>query len=161
MTPADVTLRPIEPQDRDFLLAVYGGTRAEELAPVPWSEAQKQSFLAQQFDAQHQHYQTHYAGSSFQLILHAGRPCGRLYVARWPREIRVIDIALLPEWRGRGIGAALLREILDEAARDGRSVSVHVERNNPALGLYEWLGFRLKEDKGVYLFLEAPAGSRE
>lgn len=157
MTRADIALRPIAPEDLGFLRSVYASTRTEELAPVPWTEAQKRAFLDHQFDAQHQHYQTHYTGASFDVILHEGRPCGRLYVARWLREIRIIDIALLPESRGRGIGGELLREILGEADRSGRSVTIHVERNNPALALYERLGFRLQEDKGVYLFLERPS----
>ncbi len=86
-----------------------------------------------------------------------GVPAGRLYVARWPGEIRVMDIALLPEFRGRGIGSRLLRAIIEEAESSRCAVSIHVERMNPALSLYERLGFRLREDKGVYLLLERPA----
>jgi ribosomal protein S18 acetylase RimI-like enzyme len=52
------------------------------------------------------------------------------------------------------VGTLLLRELQDEAAASGRSLSIHVERFNPALRLYERLGFQLLEDKGVYLLLE-------
>jgi ribosomal protein S18 acetylase RimI-like enzyme len=77
-----------------------------------------------------------------------------LYVARWEREIRIMDIALLPEDRGAGIGTKLLRELQEEARAAGKSLTIHVERFNPALGLYERLGFQQIEDKGVYLLME-------
>ena len=153
-----ITLRPIEPDDEEFLYRVYAGTREVELAQVDWDAAQKEAFLHMQFTAQHQYYQEHYAGAAFQVILADGRPAGRLYVARWLDEIRIVDIALLPEYRNAGIGTALLRDLLAEGARAGKPVSIHVERFNPALRLYERLGFTSIADKGVYLLLEwAPA----
>ena len=148
------TLTPITPADSEVLLRIYAGTRAEELSAVPWTEEQKDVFLRQQFAAQHAHYQEHYAGASFDVIRVEGRPCGRLYVARWPREIRLMDIALLPECRDTGLGGRVVAELLAEARRAGLPVTIHVERMNRALRFYERLGFRVKEDKGVYLFLE-------
>ena len=148
------TLRPITPADQEFLYCVYASTRQEELAHVGWAEAQKEAFLRQQFDAQHQYYQEYYAGSAFDIIEVEGQPAGRLYLARWAEEFRIIDIALQPAFRRRGVGGRLLRQIMDEAAQAGKPVSIHVERNNPALGLYGRLGFQLAEDKGVYLFLK-------
>jgi ribosomal protein S18 acetylase RimI-like enzyme len=88
------------------------------------------------------------------VVLVDGEPAGRLYVRRGDREIRIVDIALLPERRGNGIGTSLLRDLLAEADATGKSVTIHVERFNPALRLYERLGFAVAEDKGVYLFLE-------
>ncbi len=150
----NVTLQPIQPGDEEFLYRVYASTREAELALVDWDAAQKEAFLRMQFTAQHQYYQEHYAGAAFQLILVDGQPAGRLYVARWPDEIRIVDIALLPEYRSAGIGTALLKELLAEGARAGKPVSIHVERFNPALRLYERLGFTPVADKGVYLLLE-------
>jgi ribosomal protein S18 acetylase RimI-like enzyme len=157
----DVALqrRPIGAGDLPFLEALYASTRAEELAPVPWSDEEKTAFLRQQFAAQHAHYQEHYPGAAFDLLESDGQAIGRLYVARGPREIRVVDIALAPGHRGRGLGTELLRELQEEGHRSGRPVTVHVERNNPALRLYARLGFSLREDKGIHLFLEwSPAG---
>jgi ribosomal protein S18 acetylase RimI-like enzyme len=88
-----------------------------------------------------------------QVIEKDGVSIGRLYVARWEREIRIMDIALLPEHRGAGIGTELLRELQDEARSAGKTLTIHVERFNPALRLYERLGFRQVEDKGVYLLM--------
>ncbi len=153
-----LTLRPIQTGDEEFLCRVYASTRAEELLPLPWSEEQKAAFLRAQFAAQHRYYQESYTSSRFDLVLVGGRPAGRLYVARWPEELRVIDIALLPEFRRRGIGTALLGRLLDEAKSLALPLRIHVERFNPALAFYERLGFRQIEDRGVYLFLEWRSG---
>ena len=92
------------------------------------------------------------------MILVDGEPAGRLYLHRGPSEIRIVDIALVPEHRGGGVGTRLLEDLFAEADEGGKSVTIHVERMNPALSLYERLGFTVAEDKGVYLFLErAPA----
>jgi ribosomal protein S18 acetylase RimI-like enzyme len=151
---ADVTLRPVDADDERFLLRVYAGTREEELAPVPWSAEQKAAFVAQQFAAQSAHYAEHYAGLTADVILLGGVPAGRLLVARWAEEIRIVDISILPEFRGGGAGSALLRELLAEAEAAGKRLSIHVERENRALGLYERLGFRPVGEHGVHLRME-------
>ena len=152
--PPGVTLRPVGSTDRGFLLRLYASTREEELAQVPWSEAERAAFLLQQFEAQDRHYREHYRGASFDVVERGGVPVGRLYVARWPDEIRIMELSLLPEHRGAGIGTRLVRAILDEAAREGKRTSVHVEQLNPARRLYERLGFVPVADRGVYLLLE-------
>lgn len=154
MTTMTIVLRPATEADRAFLLRVYASTREEELRAVPWDPRVKEAFVAQQFNAQHDHYRSSYAGASWDVIEAEGRPAGRLYVARWPEEIRVIDIALLPEARGRGVGTMLLRGLLDEAGASGRKVSIHVERANPARRLYERLGFHVAADRGIYELME-------
>lgn len=155
MSEATTRLRAVSSDDDEFLYQVYRSTRVEELAPVPWPEAEKDAFLRQQFALQREHYNKHYAATTeFSVIEVDAERAGRLYVARWPREIRIVDIALLPAYRGRGIGARLLRSLLAEGADSGRSVSIHVERANPALRLYERLGFVFVEERGVYFFME-------
>jgi ribosomal protein S18 acetylase RimI-like enzyme len=149
-----VTLRPVQDGDKPFLLRVYAGTRAEELAPVPWTSAQRAAFVAQQFAAQTTHYAQHYAGMSADVIVIDDVPAGRLLVARWPEEIRIVDISILPEHRGHGAGTLLLRRLRDEAAAAGKCLSVHVERENRALRLYQRLGFRRAGEHGVHLRME-------
>lgn len=149
-----ITLRDATDADRPFLYAVYAATRQEELAAVDWDEGQKAAFLSMQFAAQDRHYQEVYPRAAYQVILSGGRPVGRWYVDRSAAEIRIIDIAVLPEDRGAGAGTALVRELLAEAAAAGLPVTIHVERFNRALGWYERLGFRQVEDRGVYLFME-------
>ena len=149
-----VTLRPVTAEDEGFLYSVYASTREAELADVDWTEEDKAAFLWQQFEAQARHYREQYDGAVYDVIEVDGRPAGRLYVARWADEIRIMDIALLPENRRRGIGTGLLRELLDEGARTGKRVTVHVEQFNPARRLYERLGFRWARDVGVYVLMQ-------
>lgn len=154
--PAGCALRPADDADRETLFRIYASTREQELSVLDWAAEAREAFLRQQFEAQDRHYRQHYHHTRFDLILRDGEPVGRLYVARWAAEIRIVDIALLPTARGHGLGGALIARLLAEAAAAGLPVTIHVERENPALRLYARLGFRLAEDKGVYLFLERP-----
>jgi ribosomal protein S18 acetylase RimI-like enzyme len=150
-----LSLRAVEPADRRFLFEVYARTRDEELARVDWDASQRDAFLLHQFTVQDRFYREHYDGAEFSVVLLDGEPIGRLYVARRPDEIRVIDLALLPAQRGAGVGTRLLEALLGEAARSQRRLSVHVEKLNRARSLYERLGFRAVDDSGVYTLMEA------
>ena len=152
-----VTFRPIRPGDEPFLSQVYASTRLDELAVTDWSDEQKSAFLQMQFVAQYKFYQENYTNTDFLIILQDTIEIGRLYVARWRDEIRIVDIALLPPYRGTGIGTTILQGILAEAEAERKPVRIHVERDNPALRLYQRLGFVMIEDKGVYLFMERRA----
>lgn len=149
-----LTLSPIRDDDHAFLFRLYASTRAEELAQTGWSDAEKESFLRFQFAAQHRFYMEHFADADFDLVLEDGVTVGRLYNDRRDDEIRIIDIALLPEHRGRGIGSTLLEAVLAEAAEAGKPVRIHVESFNPAMRLYERLGFRKIDENGVYHMME-------
>ena len=149
-----IIFRPIRPGDEPFLSQVYASTRLDELAVTDWDDGQKATFLQMQFAAQHKFYQENYTDTDFLIVLQDDIPVGRLYVARWKDEIRIVDIALLPAYRGTGIGTTILRDLLAEADAAGKPVRIHVERDNPARRLYQRLGFVVIEDKGVYLFME-------
>lgn len=149
-----LSLRAITPADEEFLARVYASSRAEELAVTGWPEEIKADFCRRQFDAQSEYYAANYPEAAFQIIERDGWPVGRLYVARWEKEIRIVDITLLPEFRGSGMGTKLLRELQEEARAAGKSLSIHVERFNRALELYQRLGFQQVEDKGVYLLMK-------
>lgn len=149
-----VTLRPVLPDDRDLLCRIYGSTRTEELAPVPWTDAQKDAFIRQQFDAQTTYWDEQYPEAERSIVEVDGAPAGRFYVQRWPREIRLVDVALLPDFRGRGVGTELIQRLFSEAAPAGKAVTIHVEIFNPARALYERLGFVSKGERGVYDFME-------
>lgn len=153
-----VKLLPLQPErltpsEMELLREVYASTRADELALTDWDQGKKDAFIQMQFDAQHRYYLEHYPGAVFLLIQVDGAPAGRLYLHRRPQEIRVMDIALLPAFRGRGIGTKLLNDILEEGRRTARKVTIHVEQFNPALALYRRLGFRILEERGVYFFM--------
>jgi ribosomal protein S18 acetylase RimI-like enzyme len=145
-----ITFRPVTQDDTPFLRELYASTRAEELALVPWTAEEKRQFLDQQFEAQTLDYTTNYDVDDFHVIEQNGAPIGRLYLDRSPEDICIVDIALVPQVRGQGIGTLLLREILDEARQSGRTVSIYVEHFNPARHLYDRLGFRHVDTNGVY-----------
>lgn len=153
-----VTLRPAGVEDQPFMLRVYAGVREPELEAAGMPPEQREAFVAQQFEAQSRAYED-YRDTSFEVVLVDGEPAGRLIVARWPEELRVVDVALLPEHRGRGVGGMLIQELIAEAEERGVKTSIHVERFNPAQRLYARLGFRSVSEAGVYLLLERPARS--
>lgn len=143
------------PTDLDFLRKLYISTRWDEVAVlIDWTEQQKLSFLSEQFSFQHAHYMEQYAGADFLIIKQGANQIGRLYKEYRADEIRIIDIALLPEYRGKGIGGKIMKSILAEAEKKGIAVRIHVEHNNPAMKLYNRLGFKKIGDSGVYFFME-------
>jgi GNAT superfamily N-acetyltransferase len=149
-----VTLRPIAAEDLEFLHRLYASTRHDEMRLIDWSDERKESFVRFQFDAQHRYYQEQFPTATFDVVLDGEIPIGRLYVDRRADEIRLIDIALLPEHRGQGIGGTLMRRTLTEARLAGKPVRIHVERENPARRLYDLLGFQPIEEQGVYDLME-------
>jgi ribosomal protein S18 acetylase RimI-like enzyme len=147
-------LRPAGPGDAELLYRIYASTREDELAVVPWDAAQKEAFLRMQFAAQDRYYHANFPDASYDLIVSGDDVLGRLYLHRGQAAWNVIDLALLPEHRGKGIGTELLTRVLADAGAAARPVQMHVERSNPAQRLYDRLGFRQIADKGIYLMLE-------
>jgi ribosomal protein S18 acetylase RimI-like enzyme len=148
-------LRPETDADIPFLMQLYASTREEELAPVPWSGEQKQSFLAYQFQLQRHHYRTYFSDCAFDVIEQRGRSAGRLYLQTRATQLYIIDIVLMPEWRRRGFGTTILRALQATAATQDKGVGIMVEKFNPALHLYQRLGFTsLPERDAVYLEME-------
>lgn len=154
-----ITLRPVTPADRPFLLAVYASTRADELALVNWSSDQKTAFVAHQFNAQDTDYRRRFPQAMFSVVEHEGQPIGRLYTIVLDTELLVLDIALLPQWRGRHIGTALLQDVIATGDELGLPVQLHVERWNAARSLYERLGFSVVGEDDVYLLMERPVSA--
>jgi len=153
-------LRPEVDDDLPFLMRLYASTRDEELAVTGWAPEQKQAFLAQQFQAQRHHYRNYIPNAQFDVLECRGEPAGRLYLETRQTQLHIVDIALLPSWRGKRIGTAILEALIDAAGRTGRGVGIFVEKFNPALRLYRRLGFTEIQDAGVYLEMErTPVGA--
>lgn len=151
---AQLSLRPIVPDDQEFLYRVYASTRESEFAPLGWSRSELEAFLHMQFTAQHTYYQQQFSSASYQIILLDGEPVGRLYLDYRTDSLHIIDIALLTAFRNQGIGTRFLREILAEGGKRNLPVRLHVESSNPAQRLYQRLGFRKIGDNGVYWLME-------
>lgn len=159
-TPA-LALRPVTPADVGFLDHVYASTRTAELAPLGWPPAEVEAFLAQQARAQRQHYWQQCDTTQFHVVEADGEAAGRLFVEALAGELRIVDIALLPAWRGKGIGSRLLAALAAVAERDGLPLRIHVEAGNPAQRLYQRMGFRVTDAPGqpvVYRLMERPPG---
>jgi ribosomal protein S18 acetylase RimI-like enzyme len=144
------TLRPALADDADFLLHVYAATRADELALTGWDDSQKQAFLRMQFQTQRRYYHEQFPRADYFIVVATGMDVGRWYVDRAPGVMRILDVALLPAWRGKGLGSELMAGLLTEAARTGSAVELHVEANNRALDWYRRLGFEEVGDAGIY-----------
>jgi len=157
--PPELRLRPVVSEDMDLLERIYASTRAEELAQTGWDAAQVAVFLRFQFQAQHHHYRTHYANAEFLVVERSGEAAGRLYLHWRPQELRIVDIALLPAHRAAGAGGALIGALMDLARQRGIAVSIHVEKNNRAMGLYRRLGFCRIGEHGVYDLMEWRPGT--
>lgn len=150
-----VTLRPVTGEDEPFLLAVYGGTREDELGQVEWGEGQKEVFVKWQFDLQRREYDARFPDAKYELILIDGEPAGRIWTGRDEEQIRLLDIALLSQFQKRGVGTLLLGRLIDEAARVQKPLRHMVfVLNNDAHRFYERLGFVVIEDFGAYKHME-------
>jgi len=143
-------LRPETDDDTVFLLQLFATTRANELAMTQWTDDQKWTFVSQQFELQRLHYRTYYSDTAFDIIEHDGVPAGRLYLQE-VGQFRIIDIILTPEWRGKGVGTAILRALMETARARGKDIDIFVEKFNPALDWYRRLGFKEFDDTDVYL----------
>jgi len=151
---SSIRLRPVTPDDLEFMADLYASTRSEEMRLVDWSDEEKRTFLRSQFDAQTAHYAKHYSQAERWIIEDGRVRIGRLYLNYRPDDLRIVDIVLVPDVRGRGIGGELLKKLLADATDSGRSVSIHVERDNPALHLYQRLGFEHVDEHGVYYLMK-------
>jgi ribosomal protein S18 acetylase RimI-like enzyme len=158
---ARVSNRPVNDHDRAFLERLYRSTRMEELSVLSWPEDQKTEFLRGQFEAQTRSWDELFPEAERTIILVDGQPAGRLYLDHRDDEIRIVDIALLPQYRGQGIGRSLLEAVLEQAESRGVVVRIHVEKNNPALRLYRRLRFRVVSDAGVYWLMESPPSEED
>ncbi|MCC4587818.1 GNAT family N-acetyltransferase [Xanthomonas melonis] len=139
---ADLRLRPEQADDLAWLQDLYASTRSDELAPVPWPEATKRAFLQQQFALQHAHYRQHFAGADFSIVQMGDLRIGRLYLHRPATHHTLVDISLLPQWRGQGIGSQLIGHAQAMARDAGCVLSLHVLHANPAAQrLYARHGF--------------------
>lgn len=154
-----IELRTVEEPDQDFLFSVYASTRADEMNLVDWSEKQKNAFLHMQFEAQTKHYSIYYPNAEYKIIERAGVAMGRLSVEDRGDHLLIMDIALLPEYRGSGIGTFLIQELKQEAVRLNLPLVLRVEFFNPAVRLYQRLGFvRTRDVNTVYQEMVWTAG---
>ena len=150
-----LTVRRVRPDDDEFLVALYGTTREEELAQVEWAEGQKEQFLRWQYELQRSEYQTRFPDADNYVAMLDDQRAGRIWVGRDHDQIRLLDIALLPEFQNRGAGTILLRHLMHEASLSQKPLRHMVfVLNNEAHRFYERLGFVVIDDLGAYKNME-------
>lgn len=150
-----LTLRLVSKKDDPFLLELYFSTRDEELSQVQWAEGQREVFVRWQFDMQRREYDVRFPDARYQVILIDGESAGRFWIGEDEEQIRLLDIALLPQFQRRGAGTLLLQELVKEAERSGKVLRHMVfVLNNDAHRFYERLGFVIIEDLGAYKHME-------
>ena len=152
-----IELRPVNADsaaDDGFILQVYASTRAQELAQVPWNAEQKEAFVRMQYAAQKRHYAAEFPRASHDIIYAGETPMGRIYLDRREEALHILDVTVLPQHRGQGIGAVLLRRLLDEAGKLGKPVTIYVESFNPSLRFFERLGFQKDHEEGFQFLLK-------
>jgi RimJ/RimL family protein N-acetyltransferase len=106
-----LALRAVSDADLAFLQRLYASVREEELRPTGWPEEQKAAFLAMQFQAQHRAYAA-YADTDYFIVQRGQQDIGRLYLQHQPETISIVDISLMADTRGQGIGTDLLQAVL-------------------------------------------------
>ena len=154
-------LRSATSGDEPFLLTLFASTRTLELALMNWDEKQKETFIAMQFKAQNSQYVMTYPDAENSIIMWNEHPVGRLLLNRGELEFTLVDITLLPAYRGSGIGSVVIQDIVKEAAAAGKSIRLHVLSSNAAKRLYERLGFsRTGGDEVYFEMMWVPPASR-
>jgi ribosomal protein S18 acetylase RimI-like enzyme len=151
---AAYVLRPVQIDDEALLLDIYSSTRAEEMTLVPWDTATKNLFLRSQFTAQRNHYLSYFPQAVHHMILVDEMPVGRLYVDRSADRLRILDVTLLPQARGHGIGTQILLDLMREAESKNQPCSIYVESFNQSLGLFQRLGFVKTDESGISWLME-------
>jgi ribosomal protein S18 acetylase RimI-like enzyme len=135
------TLRPATKDDADFLYFLYASNRRNEMAALGWNAQQEEAFLRMQFNAQRLWYEQAYEKADHSIVVVGPQPGGRWIVMRGAKDLVLVDIAFLPEFQNRGLGTALLHQLIRESDEAGLPVRLQVVCNNPAKRLYERLGF--------------------
>jgi ribosomal protein S18 acetylase RimI-like enzyme len=151
----EVSLRDATKADDEVLFSLFAVSRADLLVAIAGlDDQQRESLMRLQFQAQQAQYRGHYPNARQDLVVMHGDIIGQIQIAVLDDELRLVDLSLLPEYRNRGFGGALLRDLLEEAADANKRVILHVSQGNPAARLYERYGFSHAGDQGIYWRME-------
>jgi GNAT superfamily N-acetyltransferase len=155
-----ITLRAGAGEDESFLYELYASTRQAEMAVLPWPPEAKDGFLRAQFEAQRNHYRSFYPAADHSIVVIESALAGRLYLDRQASQILIVDLTLLPEFQGRGIGRSLVSSLQEEAASLGKTLTGHVGRWNPASAFWKRMGFDVADGDEMYCGISWSGPSR-
>ena len=155
-----IVLRPEREADWSFRFDLFCRSRPPEWSLVTLAPDLLDQLMRHQFQAQTVGYREQFPAARFDIIEFAGTPIGRIVVDRSATMVHIVDQAIVPELRGRGIGTAVMRSFMDEAAAHGLPVCLEVgDSNDPSLRLYLRLGFRPVEELPLYIRREWTPGA--
>lgn len=140
---AQVSTRPETPEDSSFLGDLYFSVRELEpgFASQPLDERSR--VLRDQARLQSIHYHKVFPHAHFLVVEVDGKPVGRFCVNQFNDHLLVVDLSILPDFQGHGIGSQLIKSVLAESTRTGMPVGVSVEIGHPARSFYERMGFAI------------------
>ncbi len=159
MTPAQpagfVRLRPSTPDDEPFLFSAFCAARCGDFIAAGCTGDHLDLILRMQFRVQQQAYQSRYPESAPDIILATDQQVGTWWVAETADEHRIVDIAILPEFRGKGIGSALVIRLIEKARQTGKPVRSSIAKSNGrSVSFHAHLGFQICGDDGVYIQMQ-------
>ena len=143
-----VTTRPMTDDDSMLLFELYASSRADELTRTGWATPQQRSFFRMQAQTQERYFLRHFDHLDRRTVCINGFSAGRLLVDRPGQALTLVDLALLPAFRGRGVGSLLIRCLLDEASQHELPVHLELAKSSSTLATCERLGFRFADDLG-------------
>lgn len=154
MSESRVTLRDAGPEDIQFLAQLYRDTRRNEVNAWGWPQEQQELFLKMQFDAQRRSHQATFPDATDRIICVGNVAVGHMLVGFEPGGMRLIDIALLDEYRNQGIGTQLIRQLMQDCEEQDRVLRLQVLQGNPAIRLYCRAGFVQSSADPMYVQME-------
>lgn len=151
-----ISLRSVNlPEDEAFLKKLFFSTREEDFAA--WSlmgSEQAEKLLEMQYAGQKMQYEQDFPNAEHSIILYESERVGRLWSNRNEREVRVVDITVLPEYRGGGIGSVVLKNLMEKAAQGNKIFALQVIKTNPAIRLYLRLGLEIVGENPAHYEME-------
>ncbi|MBT8231406.1 MAG: GNAT family N-acetyltransferase [Saprospiraceae bacterium] len=141
--------RKIKPKDEDFLIHLYGTTRFDvHQNGHHLSREQKFDFYTQQYHLQQTHYKKNSPKANFKIVRYNNKDVGRLTYDNTKDELWILELSLLPEMRGKGIGKLIINRLETKAKK---SLGLYVSNLNEAgLSFYKSLGFKTTESEFEY-----------
>lgn len=152
--PESIATRSVKPEDHSFLVELYKSSRGDDLRGLGWDEPRISEFLDMQYEAQQNFYDSDYGSAADELILLEDKPIGRLMIESRPHEIRGVDLALLPEYRERGLGTGIIQKLQERAKREQKPLRLQVIRFSRAVNLFDRLGFVRTSETGTHFQME-------
>lgn len=149
-----ISIRPAVESDRRFVYEVFESVCDPAICGL--DEPLRSQLITMQFGGQCQDYSSKYPNAIDQIIEFDKTRIGRVYTDDSAGRIHIVDIAILPHWRGQGIGTAVLKSIFEVAQQSSKPVSLRVKKENRAVGLYKKLGFKVTGNDSLYVEMSLP-----